>query len=88
MAKGGSTSPKTMGQQSPKAQISGGIAAMPFGNALRTTRSTLVKPIPTTTDHSSQITDHYLLTTELDVDAVWGEASVSENPGALELKMV
>ena len=46
---------------------------MPFGNALRTTRSTLVKPILTTTDHSSQITDHYLLTTESDVDAALDE---------------
>ncbi len=71
MAKGGSTSSKTMGQQSPKAQISGGIAAMPFGNAL-------VKPIPTTIDHSSQITDHYLLTTESGVDAALDEPALAE----------
>jgi hypothetical protein len=37
--KGGSTSPKAMVNESPKAQISGGKAAF-FANALRTTRST------------------------------------------------
>ncbi len=51
---------------------------MPFGNALRTTRSTLVKPIPTTIDHSSQITDHYLLTTESGVDAALDEPALAE----------
>jgi len=38
-AKGGSTSPKAMVNESPKAQISGGKAAS-FANALRTTRFT------------------------------------------------
>jgi hypothetical protein len=62
-----------MAKQSPEAQISGGRAAMPFANALRTTRSTLKSELATSRSARPAVAPYQYTVTDWGAGVALGE---------------